>query len=206
MRRLIVLPALLVLLVPGCMIGTPGSGVSKTEEREVEDFDRVDFSGSGEVTIRIGQEKSVTVTFDDNLIEMVETKVVDGELIIDVNGSYHSSLGLDIEIGTPQLVAASTSGVGDVEIHDAQGTDLRLSISGVGEITGTGQVDNLEVTVSGVGSAELRELKAKHVEVLRDSINQLHNEIVHGVLQDKDVTTKAILLKKYCRRLNLILY
>ena len=52
-----------------------------------------------------------------------------------------------------------------MEIQDAQGTDLRLTVSGVGEITGTGQVDNLEVNVSGVGSAELRELKAKHVEV-----------------------------------------
>ena len=51
-----------------------------------------------------------------------------------------------------------------------------------------------------------RKRKAQHVAVLESSINELHNEIVHGVLIDKDVTTKAILLKKYCRRLNLILY
>jgi len=51
-----------------------------------------------------------------------------------------------------------------------------------------------------------RKRKAQHVEILRSSINELHNEIVHGVLKDQDVTTKAILLKKYCRRLNLILY
>ena len=51
-----------------------------------------------------------------------------------------------------------------------------------------------------------RKRKAQHVEMLERSINELHNEIVHGVLNDQDVTTKAILLKKYCRRLNLILY
>ena len=51
-----------------------------------------------------------------------------------------------------------------------------------------------------------RKRKAQHVEVLRSSINDLHNEIVHGVLKEQDVTTKAILLRKYCRRLNLILY
>ena len=51
-----------------------------------------------------------------------------------------------------------------------------------------------------------RKRKAQHVEILRSSINELHNEIVHGVLKDQDVTIKAILLKKYCRRLNLILY
>lgn len=51
-----------------------------------------------------------------------------------------------------------------------------------------------------------RKRKTKHVEMLRASINELHNDIVHGVLKNKDVTTKAILLKKYCRRLNLILY
>jgi len=51
-----------------------------------------------------------------------------------------------------------------------------------------------------------RKRKAQHVEVLRSSINDLHNQIVHGVLKEQDVTTKAILLRKYCRRLNLILY
>jgi len=51
-----------------------------------------------------------------------------------------------------------------------------------------------------------RKRKAKHVEMLRSSINKLHNEIVHGVLKGQDVTTKAILLKKYCKRLSLILY
>jgi hypothetical protein len=51
-----------------------------------------------------------------------------------------------------------------------------------------------------------RKRKAKHVGILRSSISKLHNEIVHGVLKNEDVTTKAILLKKYCRRLNLILY
>ncbi|MGI9519792.1 MAG: head GIN domain-containing protein [Pirellulaceae bacterium] len=165
MRCLIALPVLLLLVVPGCFIGTPGSGVSKTEIREVADFDRVSFGGSGDVTIRAGQEKSVTVTFDDNLIEMVETKVVDGELLIRVNGSYNSSLGLDVEIGVPQLVGASASGVGDIEVHDVKGSKLDVTVSGVGEIKATGNVDNLEVHVSGVGSAELQDLKAKHVEV-----------------------------------------
>ncbi len=51
-----------------------------------------------------------------------------------------------------------------------------------------------------------RKRKAQHVEVLRSSINDLHNQIVHGVLKEQDVTIKAILLRKYCRRLNLILY
>ena len=54
-----------------------------------------------------------------------------------------------------------------------------------------------------------RKRKAQHVEILRSSINELHNEIVHGVLTEQNtkiLSTKAILLRKYCRRLNLILY
>ncbi len=165
MRSLIVLPAVLLLLVPGCIIGTPGSGVSKTEVREVEDFNSLSFGGSGEVTIRVGQEKSLVVTFDDNLIDMVETKVIDGELIVRVNGSYHSTLGLDIEIGVPELVAVSVSGVGDIEVLDMSGSRLEVTVSGVGEVKVIGSVDELECRVSGVGDAELRQLKAKRVEV-----------------------------------------
>lgn len=53
-----------------------------------------------------------------------------------------------------------------------------------------------------------RKRKAQHVKFLEVRINNLHNEIVHDVME-KDAETallKANLLKKYNRRLSLILY
>jgi len=54
-----------------------------------------------------------------------------------------------------------------------------------------------------------RKRKQQHVSYLENRINQLHNEVVKDVLKGNDklkVYNKARLLKKYNRRLKLILY
>jgi|TARA_B100001939_G_scaffold193220_1_gene166095 hypothetical protein len=48
--------------------------------------------------------------------------------------------------------------------------------------------------------------KTQHLEFLRTRINEVHNEIVHDVIENNDASNKAVLLKKYTRRLSLILY
>ena len=48
--------------------------------------------------------------------------------------------------------------------------------------------------------------KIQHLEFLRTRINEVHNEIVHDVIENNDASNKAVLLKKYTRRLSLILY
>ena len=49
-----------------------------------------------------------------------------------------------------------------------------------------------------------RKIKIQHVEFLRMQINSLHNEIVIDTINGIDASNKAILIKKYSRRLNLI--
>ena len=54
-----------------------------------------------------------------------------------------------------------------------------------------------------------RKRKQQHVNYLEKRINQLHNEVVKDILKGNDklkVYNKARLLKKYNRRLKLILY
>ena len=48
--------------------------------------------------------------------------------------------------------------------------------------------------------------KADHVKFLHQIITELHGEIVMAALNDSIAKNKAILLKKYNRRLKLILY
>ena len=46
--------------------------------------------------------------------------------------------------------------------------------------------------------------KMQHIEFLRTQINDLHNEIVLDTINGIDASNKAILIKKYNRRLNII--
>jgi|TARA_Y100000385_G_C12491512_1_gene383326 hypothetical protein len=48
--------------------------------------------------------------------------------------------------------------------------------------------------------------KAKHVKFLHLKIAELNMEIINGVLKNIDPNNKAKLLKKYNRRLKLIVY
>jgi hypothetical protein len=48
--------------------------------------------------------------------------------------------------------------------------------------------------------------KAKHVKFLHLKIAELNSEIINGVLKNVDPNNKAKLLKKYNRRLKLIVY
>jgi Putative auto-transporter adhesin, head GIN domain len=161
----LLLVAFVCTLFAGCSIGIKGSGVSKTESREVADFEGVNASGVASVTITVGLPKSVSVTVDDNLMEYVETTVKDNKLSISTTKSINTSLGLNVEITVPTLNEATVSGVGDIRIVDAASETLKLKVSGVGNIEATGSVTNVDVSVSGVGDADLVELKAENVVV-----------------------------------------
>jgi hypothetical protein len=59
-----------------------GSGVASVENRSRPEFGDVEVAGSNNVTIRVGEEPSVSVYGDDNLVGPVTTDVESGALII----------------------------------------------------------------------------------------------------------------------------
>jgi hypothetical protein len=157
--------ALMLVALLGCNVGIKGSGISKKESRDVGEFKSVSNDAVGDVQVTIGPSKSVDVTIDDNLLELVVTEVVDGELKIRTTGSFNTSIGLKVNITTPTLDSVNSSGVGKVDIDGLDSEQLAIGLSGVGSVSAKGRVQNLDVTVSGVGSAQLRELTAESVSV-----------------------------------------
>ena len=106
----------IALFLQGCDfnmdIGIQGSGVQSTKTFELDSFDQVRFSGSGTYNIQCGEEQSVSVSFDDNLMEFVELTVENGKLKLDVTESYSSSDGLIVNITVPELKNVKVSGAG----------------------------------------------------------------------------------------------
>lgn len=149
----------------GCSHGIPGSGVSQTETRAVGEFHSVAHDGVGEVSITIGEPQNVSITFDDNLLELVETSVVDGELHIKTLADYRSDLGMKVAITVPAIDGLKVTGVGSLKAGGIDSENLTVKISGVGGVNVSGKVKNLDVVVSGVGSADLGELQAESAKV-----------------------------------------
>src|SRR5580658_6714022 len=88
-----------------------GSGVAKTETRDVGNFTKIDASGATTLEVTAGQSSTtVTVSGDDNVVPHVRTVVSGDTLHIETSDVHHTKLPLVVKIGMPKLAAIDVSG------------------------------------------------------------------------------------------------
>jgi hypothetical protein len=184
MKNFIFLVAI-ILAATACNNGKRGSGNIITEKRNVSVFTKVSAATSIDVDVQQGEEVSVTVEADDNLMKYVETKVVNGELEIRLeNISIWNDATIKVHVIAPkydgfsasssaELISkntitstgkisldASSSANIDVEI-DAPSVDVEASSSA--SITASGRTKEITVNANSSASVELFKLQAEIV-------------------------------------------
>jgi hypothetical protein len=145
----------------------------------VSGFDAVALSGTGVLTIGVGEEEALTVTADDNILEHIETTVEDGRLTIGPKRGMERvdlrptdpirydltvvKLGAVAVSGAASVLAealeseqfnVAVSGAADIDIERLETENLSVAISGSGRITLAGRADVQSVAVSGSGHYE----------------------------------------------------
>lgn len=141
--------------------GVKGSGELTTVTRQLESFDRIHSSGAFDVDVTVGQEPSVTIEFDDNLIDLIETDVRGGTLHLGSRESYRSRFDCKVKITVPSVERVTVSGSGNVVVHGLTGEVFECKLSGSGSITAEGEVEEFEASISGSGDIDARDLKAR---------------------------------------------
>ena len=146
--------------------GEKGSGNLVTEAREVDTFDRIDVGGAInlDVTVDPAAAQSVTVTYDDNLLDNLTTRVRDGQLIIGFDGNVNltGSANRVVEVVTPEFVALGASGATDVTVSGSE-SDLVIDVSGASDVTIFGSAESVELDVSGASDLDLTGLSVVDV-------------------------------------------
>jgi hypothetical protein len=178
----------LALFLSGCSVGIQGSGVSKTETREVGSFESVSHDFVGEVLVRQGEDRSVVVTADDNLLPVIETAVDEGVLVIKTKESFSSSVGIRVEVTAPKLTSLTVKGVGSLQAEGLDAESLTVDLSGVGSLKASGKVKQVTANLSGVGGADLQELIADSVTV---SVSGVGGAKVHAT-QSVEAKTSGV--------------
>ena len=145
--------------------GERGSGVSLTEIREFDSFEKVYLEEIGTVNISFGETQSVSVTTDDNLVGLVETVVEDGELRIRPVRAINPRVGLVIDVTVPRLTHAELAGAASLNIVDIDGESLDIELAGACGVDATGKVENLTVELAGACRARLKQLESRHANV-----------------------------------------
>jgi len=198
----------LVTLLGGCALRVAhGNGVEGSVERSLGGFDTIDNEVGVDVRIFEGPRGAV-VTCDENLLHLIRTVILGTTLRIDVpeGTALMPTMPCVVEVGTPELVALSTSGSGWVEakggwpelrevttsgsggivvsggdfvaleeVHVSGSGDvdvagigspfLHASVSGSGKVAIGGDVDEVDLEVSGSGGVLARELTTIDADV-----------------------------------------
>src|SRR5260221_13662487 len=89
------LALMLLLLLSACIHGVRGSGVRKTEQRDLPAFNAIDTSGAFEVEVVCQKPASFEIEADDNIVPLVQTEVRGGVLHVITTKSYSSNGGID---------------------------------------------------------------------------------------------------------------
>ncbi len=142
-----------------------GSGVVKSEARQVEAFDKVTIDGSADVTITAGGPFQVSVETDDNVLPVIETKVRGDTLVISSSQSYSTKRKVQVTISVPELNGISIRGSGDVGIKGIKSEAFSASIAGSGDVTAAGAAQHLDASIRGSGDLNLADLQAQSATV-----------------------------------------
>lgn len=185
--------ALLVLVfaLSACQFNAPegltGSGKLVSQTFDVRAFDQVNLRTSGVLYINQGDDFSLTVEADDNILPILKVDVENGVLTLRTSAEVTSlqSETIVYRVTLPEMRAIDLSGSADVRVEDFKAEALKINLSGSGDVTiknldaaslsvrisGSGLVEvagatqALDVLVSGSGDLLANELKASTVEV-----------------------------------------
>lgn len=154
--RLFFFVSLMILLFPGCdysLFGIKGVGETITQEIFLENFDKIDMAIDADVVFYKGDTQKIEIEAQQNIIANIKTKVKSGKWDIEYDKNVGRHNPVKIYITLPEISQIILSGSGDIYSEDTFDVEnLKLSISGSGDIDFAVNTDNTDISVSGSGN------------------------------------------------------
>jgi hypothetical protein len=138
-----------------------------TEARDVTNFDRIVMRGYGDLRITQGEQESLTIEADEEILPHIKTEVQEGELRIDVVDDWAErifkifSQGLDSQriiynLSIKRLVSLKITGAARARSQRLQSSELAIEIGGAVELEiGSLEATRLQVKLPGAGRIKL---------------------------------------------------
>ena len=197
-RTVLWLPSLVLsisMLVPAAVFAggdtVVGSGRAQSQTRAITGFEAIALRGSMKLVLRQGARESVEVRADDNLLPLVETRVVDrsGVATLEIgpvaNANWQTRSEMKVTVDLVTLKSLSVTGAGDVvsealktpalklvvsgsgDLHLRQlsADELSVKVSGSGDVETSGRAARLSVAIAGSGDVNARALESDEVSV-----------------------------------------
>ncbi|HLK31155.1 MAG TPA: head GIN domain-containing protein [Puia sp.] len=181
MRKYLLFVAALPIVLGSCrhFMGrrVHGNGNIKTEEHSVSGFTKLHVSSTIDVYVSQGDFKPIKIEGDENLLSYIEIEQNGDELVIKnkEHVNLESNGDLKIYVTAPVFRKIEVSGAGNIEGQTkiTGSDDLELGMSGAGNIRMEVDVPKLSADVSGVGSMYLKG-QTKDVDITISGAGSAH--------------------------------
>ncbi|MDN3725337.1 head GIN domain-containing protein [Aequorivita sp. SDUM287046] len=146
--------------------GIIGSGVTVTEIRQVDAFDKIASEGVFQVFFSQAEAQSVKIVADNNIMHRVKTEVVNGRLKLYMADGKYNKVNLQAHIKVRDLKEIENSGAGDMYIENIirNGT-FKSSNSGSGNIYLDGNCTFLDIKNEGSGNTLAFDMPAESCKI-----------------------------------------
>ncbi|HYK91019.1 MAG TPA: head GIN domain-containing protein [Acidobacteriota bacterium] len=165
-KRIPLLLPLFALALSGCEIideglraeRVRGSGKVIQEKRDVRGFSGVKLASVGDLSIRQGNQESLTVEAEDNILPLIKTEVEGGTLTIRTERGVSLSPTVPVRytLVVKELGDVELSGSGNIRTEAIKSQDFRVRLSGSGGVRlGELTANTLTSEISGSGHVEV---------------------------------------------------
>ncbi|MDN3503966.1 MAG: DUF2807 domain-containing protein [Rhabdochlamydiaceae bacterium] len=175
-----------------------GSGIIKTETRNLPPFQELRIVGKALVFLQQGDESEISIEGDDNIVPLITTDIENKMLSISPlnNYSIDPKVPLIYKITTPQIDFIQLTGSSDLksdgELHSEffrvnitgsatcdltlYTTDLHVEISGSGKLTANGSTQKENIIISGSGQFLGNHMKSSesHIRIAGSAIAKVN--------------------------------
>jgi hypothetical protein len=153
-----------------------GSGHYETRSFDLHDFDTIRIDGVFVIEVTAGEDYSVELEAEDNLLDLIIVEVRRGELVLDIDDDYDIETDEQIllTISMPALVEINGNGVYELKATGLDNEKTEIRAQGVGNIELEGRTRDLEVRCEGVGNVDLRNLVAQNADVRVEGVGDAY--------------------------------
>ena len=190
-----VLSLLGALLSDGCIGASEeqirGSGHLVQETREVASFASVAFMTSGDLEIEVSDREALLIEAEDNLLDCIETEVVDGQLTIRHRGNLAPAptKRLSFHLQVRELSGVIFACEGTVSLPHLKTDRLEIRHSGSGAIDmGVLETDILVIHSSGSGIVSCKRVNARRCRLLASGSGETEIGKLEGLANDVRLT------------------
>lgn len=135
-----------------------GNGNLVTQEREIDEvFTKIELEDDYDVFIKEGPNYLVTIKTDENLLDLIQTKVNSGKLKLRTTRGYslRGSEGVKVYVESPEIDKIVLSGSGYIETDTINSEYVDIDISGSGDIYSSVISNSLDLNISGSGKIDV---------------------------------------------------